>query len=309
MINRIVMFALALLFGAVLASGANAQQRWQNFGADPAYATREAAIADAENVFRRAGWPPEAVAAMTERMKTPGERIRIVNGDRFDFMRTGSSGLWRNVLVDFRRPVQNMEYAAPAERWTVTVGGVVYEAVLPDVCNNLAGRVTRVPPPPRLACAEIRLHVERGDRFVNFAFFDSWAPSECGPVLRFVPEGAVDNGGANPSDWRPMPTRCPMGPCDFSQVTRAVGRPLAQSGGWEVEGPGTYIVRVSRPFSQNNLAVFCIRHPNSESCGIDVRPVTDYHDWVATIFHDLEDIPETWTWRRLWWKVGECDRA
>lgn len=132
---RMLMLVLALLFGAV-AGTAHAETRWQNFGADPAYSSRVAAIANAPQDMRRMELSEKVIQAFKVAMRTPGTRVRLTNGDRLAFMRTGPNGLWRDVLVDFRRPVRNMEYAAPAEEWTVTVDGVTYTYGIPDICNN-----------------------------------------------------------------------------------------------------------------------------------------------------------------------------
>ena len=74
-----------------------------------------------------------------------GQVIELVNGDRLDFMRTGSSGLWRDVLVDFRP--YTMTIRSPAELWDIERNGERFEAILPRVCNNLADRRTSRPRP------------------------------------------------------------------------------------------------------------------------------------------------------------------
>lgn len=119
---------------------------WRHFGADRAYTSRAAAIADAPRVLRQAGYPEPVVALLTEAMQTPGTATHVVNGMKLDFMRSGASSLWRNVTVAFEKPplAESMEYAAPSEEWSVEFGGTTWTVGIPKVCNNIYGKKTAV---------------------------------------------------------------------------------------------------------------------------------------------------------------------
>jgi len=148
-----VMLALAM----ALANVANAAT-WEHFNADPAYSSREAAIADAPRVMRQAGYPEPAISLLIEAMKKPGTETHVTNGMKLDFMRSGKSALWRNVEVKFKKPPReaSMEYSAPAEEWTVDWNGNKWTIGIPKVCNNTYGKRTSAPTPqapPTLAPA------------------------------------------------------------------------------------------------------------------------------------------------------------
>jgi hypothetical protein len=148
--------AIMLALAMALATNSFAVATWENFGADPAYKSREAAIADAPRVLRQAGYPEQAISLLSEAMKGPGVRTHVTNGMKLDFMRSGKSALWRNVLVKFKKPPRetSMEYSAPSEEWTVEWDGKKWTVGIPDVCNNIYGKrpVRHVPvatPAPR----------------------------------------------------------------------------------------------------------------------------------------------------------------
>jgi hypothetical protein len=142
-----VMLALAI---AALAKSAHAAT-WENFGADPAYPSREAAIADAPRVMRQAGYPEQVVSLLTEAMKKPGVETHVTNGMKLDFMRSGRSALWRNVLVKFKKPPReaSMEYSAPSEEWTAEWNGTKWTIGIPRVCNNTYGKPVSEPVAPK----------------------------------------------------------------------------------------------------------------------------------------------------------------
>src|SRR3989344_760061 len=120
--NKIIAVPLELAM-ALAANVASATATWEHFNADPAYSSREAAIADAPRVMRQAGYPEPVVSLLTEAIKKPGLRTHVTNGMKLDFMRSGKSALWRNVEVKFRKPPReaSMEYSAPSEEWTANL--------------------------------------------------------------------------------------------------------------------------------------------------------------------------------------------
>ncbi len=151
--SKIINAVLALAIAA-LASSAHAVATWEHFNADPAYHSREAAIADAPRVLRQAGYPEPVIALLTEAMKNPGVETHVTNGMKLDFMRSGKSALWRNVLVKFTKPPRekSMEFSAPSEEWTVEWNRSKWTVGIPKVCNNIYGKRTSPPvasaPPP-----------------------------------------------------------------------------------------------------------------------------------------------------------------
>jgi len=280
---RNILIALALLtLGWAAAGDASAKARWRNYGADPAYASKEAAKADAAAVFRRAGWPPEVITAMVNQMRsTPAERITLRNGDRLDFMRTGPSGLWRNVQVDFVSHGRGVEVIVHADRWQVTVNNVLYEAIVPDVCNNLAGR--RIPPPDK-DCVYHDLEI-REEAMLIWARYDS-AGDECFAYRSvdrvFQPDSPDDR-------WNTIEPGCIGRPCDLTQMNRAFGRQNVSQGQLHLQ-PGLYQVRLKR----NQFMGYCEKPMGDSvllsSFGVGVRWQQDYRqvgtEWHARIYYE-----------------------
>lgn len=285
---RQILIALALLvFGWAIASDASAQARWRNYGADPAYTSKQAAIADAGNVFRRAGWPPEAVTAMVAKMRsTPAQRITLRNGDRVDFMRTGPSGLWRNVLVDFVPHGRGVEVIVHADRWEVTLGGVTYEAIIPDVCNNLAGRRSR----NELDCVYHEVEIRHPEESaLIWARYDS-ANDECFAYRKVDRLYQPDSSSVQ---WTPIEPGCIGRPCDLSQVNRALGRQHVSSGQLQL-APGRYQVRLRR----NEFMVYCLKFMDGttvlSSFASGVRWQQDYRlvgsQWHARVYYESAEV-------------------
>ncbi|HCR52356.1 TPA: hypothetical protein DIV48_01755 [Candidatus Kaiserbacteria bacterium] len=127
---------------AVAVSSTSGGATWRHFGADKAYTSRAAAIADAPRVLRQAGYPEPVVSLLTEAMQKPGTATHVTNGMKLDFMRSGKSALWRNVAVQFEKPPmkESMEYAAPSEEWTVEFDGTTWTVGIPKVCQNIYGK-------------------------------------------------------------------------------------------------------------------------------------------------------------------------
>lgn len=235
---------------------------WRHYGADHAYASKAAAKADAANVFHRAGWPPRAVVAMVEKMKESSERIELRNGDHLDFMRSGKHALWRNVEVDFAAPAKGMTPpTAKADRWTVVVDGKTYVAVLPDVCNNLAGMTVKC----RLVNIETRdvLEIELHYRYESDD--DCWGYREVSTI------GEPDSPSA---EWK-KPGKCKNGPCDFQRVDANVtGPPMGLVGTIKVK-PGKHQFRVS--YKVLDICILYAGKPEPESSFTSrVRPAKDY---------------------------------
>lgn len=144
--TKIITAVLAFAIAA-LASPAHVVATWEHFGADPAYRSREAAIADAPRVLRLAVYPESVISLLTEAMKNPGVETHVTNGMKLDFMRSGKSAFWRNVVVKFKKPPreESMEYSAPSEEWTVELNGTKWTVGIPKVCNNTYGKRSSAP--------------------------------------------------------------------------------------------------------------------------------------------------------------------
>ena len=102
--------------------------KWQHFGADPYAASRDEAMQTRESAFSKFGFPEPVVALLMEATKQPGEKVRIVNGDKLSRMLSKGGVVHTNVTVAFDKPPVSgkMEYAAPAEKWQVSWQGKVY---------------------------------------------------------------------------------------------------------------------------------------------------------------------------------------
>lgn len=169
--------ALLALVLATFAGSALAEYRWEHFGADPYAATREEAMKDRAAAFKRAGLPDAVVEKLVKATEKPGERTRIVNGDKFDFQLTKGARVQKDVVVAFKQRPDKMEDAAPAEKWQVTHDGKSYTLFLPEVCNNWSGVVVTATSPSRTAKREISTACPKGFAvFANAFTFESLSP-------------------------------------------------------------------------------------------------------------------------------------
>lgn len=135
--KTIVRILLALAF-AVLAISAHAEFKWQHFGVDPYASSRDEAMRTRESAFQKLGLPAPVVKLLVEATQKPGEKIRLVNGDKLSAMMSKGGVVHRDVTVAFVKPPVSgkMEYAAPAEKWQVTWQGKVFIVILPEICQN-----------------------------------------------------------------------------------------------------------------------------------------------------------------------------
>ena len=130
-----VLLALAI---ATLANSAYAEFQWRHFGADPYATSRAEAMRTRENAFRKMGLPAPVIKQLMLATERPGEKVRLVVGDRLSTMLSKGSVVHRDVVVAFVKPPISgrMEYAAPAEKWQVTWEGKIYIVILPEICYN-----------------------------------------------------------------------------------------------------------------------------------------------------------------------------
>ena len=137
--KKILVVVLALI--ATLATSAYAEWKWELFNMAPFAETREKAMETRESAFIKAGLPKSVVALLMEETKKPGEKIRLVNGDKLSFMVSKGGTVHKNVVVAFVKPPVSgqIEYAAPAEKWSVMDGVRIFSVILPEICNNWSG--------------------------------------------------------------------------------------------------------------------------------------------------------------------------
>lgn len=291
------------------AGPADALARWQNYGADPAYKTAEAAIKDAQSVFIRAGWPLPVAKLMAEKMASEDGEDYVLNvGDRVDFMRTGPNGLWRNVLVDFKnKPDKDMEFAAPAKRWILSYEGEVFEAILPRVCKNLSGRRRRVVT-ARKECAYVLFEAKADDAY---AIVHVLGPEQDEGDCRISAAGPAPAGGMNfdrvhfKDLVEEVPNRCPT-----DWIPRVFGLPGLRVGSFPVS-PGWFAVKVPIALADNpgNRVVVCLVRKTGESThsmgvqSFDYRLHEPTGRKIATIWYSEPEIREDYRGAtNLWWR-------
>ncbi len=124
---------------------AHPEWKWQHFGAAPYAATRAEAMKTRESAFRKMGLPAPVIAQFMRATEKPGEKTRLVMGDRLTTMLSKGGVVRHNVVVAFSKPPKGMEFAAPAEKWQVTHGGRTYTLILPEVCWNWSDIVASGP--------------------------------------------------------------------------------------------------------------------------------------------------------------------
>lgn len=308
--NRRQLLASAVALPVVLYGGtAFAVARWQYFEADPAYSTRGAALRDAENVFVRAGWPRSVAKAMASKMRAgEGERHVITTGDRFDFMRSGPKGLWRNVVADFKEKPKERgtEFAVTSERWVHTEGGITYEAFLPHTCFNIAGRsTTRVQAVKR--CAYVLFEARADDDYAVVHILGRHEPDGCEISVNGPAPGGTktfDEGAYRPL-VDSLPNRCPT---DF--IPSFYGLSNFKVGSFKVR-PGWYAVKVPLVFADNlgTRVVVCLVKKDGQSTHAMGVQYFEYHVQetsgrkIAVIWYSEEDVPVAYRGSTgLWWR-------
>ena len=133
--KNIVVGLLALALAA-LASSAYAEFKWKHPGADPYATSTTEAMKTRESAFQKLGFPTPVVALLMDATKKPGEKIKLVMGDRLSAMLSKGGVLHKDVVLAWEAPIRGTELVAPAEKWTVTWENKVYTVILFDVCYN-----------------------------------------------------------------------------------------------------------------------------------------------------------------------------
>lgn len=304
--RKILVYLMALLT-FVAASGAPTiasarPARWEHYGADRSYPNVEAAIADAYNVFRRAGWSERAAREMQAMMREePTERVELRPGDLLDFMRTGNVGkLWTNVLVAF-----NAGVTAPSSLWRKTIDGVIYEVILPDDCKNLAGR--RRPAPKEEDCVYLLVPGKPGSKLsveVTEPYVDT---DEC--KLGYSGPGTGSDGRSfNPNGYRPI-TMDAAHPCDWTAVNAYFRKEAAVTGCIPLPN-GWTAIRLNKSVLTNPdiLVILCLTLADGRTTlSVDV-----HHDdyvavgngvYIATVWASEREVRADYQGQTyLWWE-------
>ena len=254
-------------------------REWRNFGADKAYPTRAAAIADAPRVLRELGYPEQVIALLTEKMKRPGEFRGIVNGDMFEWMRSGPREIWRNdVLVNFQRPpTAGMGFYAESEEWSVEYQGVTWVTGIPKVCNNLYGY--------RLAAAKPRCYtLTANHKHFNEGGYVRWGIGSTTGRLKDDPCNAYRQGNGRWDAWAAPCTECLPG-------EKFLRRVLGASARWvQAYKYDTTHRKQTYRFSEEVLSkVLYMCHgrasDGTETCGVYMRP----EDWKGRYDVTVDD--------------------
>lgn len=283
--NFIVLIVSLILLG----SAAHAQtdfvveegRTWTNFGADPAYQTREEAIADAPNVFRAVGYSEEFIRLAAVAMQQPGTDCQIPNGTRAYFMRTGTDGIWMDVLVDFvDPPVENMSYSAPAVCWEVPQDGYVVIIAIPLICNNLQNihqeqpvQWVEVPVRQEVDCAAINVPETLSGDIIHVAFSSETDRLRDSPCWGLLSDGELSE----------LPSPC--SDCGWETYDRDLRRrydlSVVQRNNWTTQEGGMQLLIVPH-YVAETITGICITRDERRSCSVRVHALGDSNhpnDW------------------------------
>lgn len=131
-------YTIFAAFAAVLGiqQPAHASFYWKQYGADPAFASRDAAMAARPEAFRALGLSNACIAASYAAMSVLGKVERLNPEDRLAAMMSSGFVVHRDVIVDFVPPAHGIENSAVVETWSFSCDGRTYKIGLPEVCDN-----------------------------------------------------------------------------------------------------------------------------------------------------------------------------
>jgi len=252
---------------------------WTNFGADPAYQTREAAIVDAPNVFRAVGYSEEFIRLAQIEMRQPGVDCEIPNGTRTRFMRTGANGIWTNMPVDFiDPPVENMSYSAPAMCWEVPDGDYVVIIAIPLICNNLLTvhqerRVVEREVRQQVDCGAINVPDTLPGDIIHVAFSSETDRLRDSPCWGLLSDGELSE----------LPSPC--SDCGWETYDRDLRRRydlnVVQRHTWTTREGGMQLLIVPH-YVADTITGICITRNERRSCSVRVHALDDPNhegDW------------------------------
>lgn len=271
--------AVLTLAIATLANSAYAEFKWQHFGADPYATTRAEAMRTREDAFRKMGLPAPVITQLMLATEKPGEKVRIVVGDRLSAMMSKGGVVHRDVVVAFVKPPISgrMEYAAPAEKWQVMWEGKIYIVILPEICYNWSS----IAGPPIKKCVELVFNAPVGGhvRWGVGSISGPLPPDEC---------NAQQQDNLAWTSW--------YGECD--SCIPAIGYLRGILGG-SAQIPHKYLYPVTHTkqtlrFSTevwSKVAYICLEDASGkQSCGVYMRP----EDWKNRYRAEIPDA--MWLW-------------
>ena len=281
-----ILFVVLVL--VALATSAQAEWKWQHFGADPYAKTREEAMQTRESAFSAMGLPESVIADFLRATEKPGEKIRLVNGDHLVAMMSKGGVVHRDAVVAFAKPPVSgkMEYAAPAEKWQISWEGKIYSIVLPEICHNWGYGWTPAPIPP--TCPECPKPVV--EKCVELSFNASvggkvrWGvASNHGPLPPSVCN-AQRQGDGPWTAWAGWCDDC-IGAIDY--IRGVIG------GKGEIYHKYLYPVTATRQTLRFSTAVWadlvyiCLEDANGKrTCGVYMRP----QDWKSSYNVNIQDV-------------------
>lgn len=149
--------------------------QWRHFGAAPFSHSRTIAMQKRSQAFLVLGIPKEAIQLLMKATESPGIPTTLTVGKKLSAMISRGYVVHRNVTVAFDSPVPNMQYAAPAQMWSVTWKGIVYTVYLPAICHNWSVVASHT------KCVSVTFTLHVNNPQVRFAVFTKGErlPSSC----------------------------------------------------------------------------------------------------------------------------------
>jgi len=276
-----ILGCIFIIYGLCFAPKAlSAEWKWQHFGADPYAKTRAEAMRTREFAFSAMGLPDQVIAKLIRVTVEPGEKIRIVNGDKFSAMISKKGVVHQDVVVAFVKPPISgkMEYTAPAEKWQVSLEGRIYTVILPEICNNWSFNWTFAPPPPPLPekCVELSFNAPVGGKV-------RWGiASDHGPLLPSACNAQKQNEGP----WTAWTGQCDdcVGAIDY--IRGVIGEKA------EIYHKYLYSVTAKRQTLRFSTAIWadlvyiCLEYKDGKmTCGVYMRP----QDWKGQYSAFIQD--------------------
>lgn len=267
-----IVVVLALAIAMLAAVSAQAEWKWEHFGADPYAKTRDAAMASRESAFHKLGFPQPVITLFIEETKKPGMKVRLTVGSKLSTMLShGGAKVRKDVVVAFGSPVKGMEYAAPAEEWQVSWDGGVYTLILPEVCYNWSAKVPLIDifatATPSEKCVELTFNAPVGGKV-------RWGVASVdGPL----PPSVCNAQKQGDEEWKAW-----YGKCD--DCVGAIGYIRGILGDKaEIYHKYLYSVTASKQTLRFSTAIWldlvyiCLEYPDgNRTCGVYMRP----QDWV-----------------------------
>lgn len=289
--KKILVIVVLALIATLASSALAAEWKWQHFGADPYAKSRTEAMRTRESAFHAMGLPDSVITQLMLATEKPGEKIRLVNGDRLAVMLSKGSVVHKDVVVAFVKPPISgkMEYAAPAEKWQVSVEGKIYVVILPEICNNWSYNWNPAPPPilPPEKCVELSFNAKIGGK-VRWGIGSNHGP---------MPPSACNAQKQDDGPWTAW-----TGQCDDCYGAISYIRGILGNKG-EIYHKYLYSVTATRQTLRFSTAIWadlvyiCLEYADGKkTCGVYMLP-QDWRGKYSVTFSDL-----------LWISDVECPK-